>query len=132
MRARGRKKSESGIAKYRDAGKDPPRLGTPKDESEGNQLYSASWCATILGGLETLKSWTWSKLIYMCSISRGLGEASRNLKELNTNLDLKSIIINNFSNMTSTTMRISQETEERKPEMTPLKGNERQQIDNPM
>jgi hypothetical protein len=68
----------------------------------------------------------------MCSISRGLGEASRNLKELNTNLDLKIIIINNFSNMTSTTMRISQKTEESKPEMTPLKGNERQQIDNSM
>ena len=62
----------------------------------------------------------------MCSISRCLGEASRNLKELNTNLDLKSIMINNFSSITSTTMRISQEPEESKPEMTPLKGNERQ------
>lgn len=121
-----KKKNQNRIAKYRDAGKDPPRLGTSKDESEGNQLYSAAWCPTILGGPETLKSRTWNKMIHMCSVSRCLGEASRNLKELNTNLDLKSIMINNFSSITSTTMRISQEPEESKPEMTPLKGNERQ------
>ena len=65
MRARGRKKSKSGIAKCRDAGKDPPRLGPPKDESEGKQLYSAAWCATILGGPETLKSRTWNKHSYV-------------------------------------------------------------------